>query len=113
MRFSAALVFLTATTAAFAVPTAPVSGSRQKMLESLQSSCEKNAENRKIAKPACACVVRNHATHLKDDELQLVLDVYSNKPLKTSSAASLVYNFDHEVADECVKNPGYALKKRE
>ncbi len=90
---------------------------RETILKRIQRACEKNIRRPKILKDRlsfCTCIVRNHGSSTKTQELPLIERIY-NKAIKLEESAtvseSIVADFDIDVANSCLADSTYNVKK--
>lgn len=110
------------------------------LLISLDSSAQTITKNKKIESPSaaltrlevacigsakklkdeaqkrqvCACVAANHKKHTAKEDIAVLADSYEkpqDKTLDLPDDELILYNFDAEIAEACLKDPKYVLKK--
>jgi len=83
----------------------------------LEKACinsAKKLKDRAQKEEVCACVAANHKAHTSKEDIVILADSYENPQDKTLDLPDdelILYNFDAEIAEACLKNPKYLLKK--
>lgn len=100
--------------AALVTAVASAGAADAKLEERLKSACLKQAGKMKGAQETCACVVRNLGTKLEAKDLELLTRTYEGDAAAEEELEKYgaLQNFDMEVAEECMENPRFQVKKK-
>lgn len=85
-----------------------------KLEERLKVACLKQAGKMKAAQETCGCVVRNLSAKLEAKEFELITRTYEGDAAAEEELDKYgaLQNFDMEVAEECMDNPRFQVKKK-
>lgn len=91
-----------------------VNSSRSELKKAILQGCismSNDVADKKLL--VCKCVVDNFDIKLNDAEMQMVSENYKKKAAddEKEMVGSALQSFDYEVAEACIKNPKWRIKK--